>query len=336
MSYYPARFLAIQTHQEMEKPSGWQRWVRQPQMLGWRRLLVQLHLWTGLLVGIYILGLSVSGSLSVIRPDIHRWFVPRTVAVVGTKPTGDDLKAAVQRTYPGYEVTSVFERRRPEAPVMVTLQRDGETVERLFDPYASRDLGLTYPPITEAIEWVVDLHDNLLTGLTGRLVNGIGALLFLALVITGAIVWWPGVGRLGHAMLPGKPAKSARFARRLHNALGFWAFALLLLWAVTAVYLCFPDPFEWTIDYFDTDLTDVHRPGDWLVRLLVNLHFGRSWGMTVKWVWMVLGLVPAALFITGAITWWARVVRRRAAEAALADRAGEPAIASIAEEGVSN
>ena len=112
--------------------------------------------------------------------------------------------------------------------------------------------------------------------------------------------------------------------------------ALILIWALTAVYFSFPDPFEATMDYFDADLTDAERPGDWLVRLLVNIHFGRSWGMTVKWLWVVLGLVPAALFITGGITWWARVVRRRAAEAAMTDRAGEPTIASIAEEGVSN
>jgi uncharacterized iron-regulated membrane protein len=169
----------------MEKPSGWQRWIRQPQLLRWRRFVVQLHLWIGLTVGIYIVVLSVSGSVSVIRPDVHRWFVPRSVAVEGTKLTGDALQDAVRRTYPEYEVTSVFERRRPDAPVMVTLQRDGATVERLFDPYAARDLGLTYPPITEAMEWVVDLHDNLLTGTTGRAVNGVGALLFLSLVITG-------------------------------------------------------------------------------------------------------------------------------------------------------
>ena len=294
---------------------------------------MQLHLWIGLFVGIYIVVLSITGSLSVIRPDVHRWFVPRSVPMEGTRLTGDALQEAVRRTYAEYEVTNVFERRRPDTPVMVTLQQGGETVERLFDPYALRDLGLTYPPITEAIEWVVDLHDNLLTGATGRFVNGIGAVLFLSLVITGAIVWWPGVGRLSHSLLPGKPVKSARFARRLHNSLGFWVFALLLLWAVTAVYLCFPDPFEWTIDYFDTDLTDDRRPGDWLVRLLVNLHFGRSWGMSFKWAWMVLGSVPAALFITGGITWWARTVRRRNA---LADRQTEPALAAIAEEGVSN
>jgi uncharacterized iron-regulated membrane protein len=314
--------------------------MRQPQLLGWRRTVVQLHLWIGLTLGLYILLISVTGSLSVLRPDVHRWFVPRSVPMEGTRLTGDALQEAVRRTYPQYEVTNVFERRRPETPVMVTLQLDGATVERLFDPYAARDLGLTYPPITEAIEWVVDLHDNLLTGTTGRMVNGIGALLFLTLAITGAIVWWPGVTRLGHSLVPGKPAKSARFARRLHNTFGIWLLALILIWAVTAVYFSFPDPFEWTIDYFDTDLTDDQRPGDWLVRGLVNLHFGRSFGMGVKVAWVAFGLVPAVLFITGGITWWVRVVRRRRAGTALADGADEPAASlaaeGLAEEGVRN
>lgn len=317
----------------MNKQSGWQRWLRQPQLLRWRRFVVQLHLWIGLLVGVYIVVLSVTGSVSVLRPDVHRWFVPRSVPMEGTRLAGDALQEAVRRTYPLYEVTNVFERRRPETPVMVTLQRDGVTEERLFDPYAARDLGLTYPPITEAMEWVVDLHDNLLSGTTGRAVNGIGALLFLALAITGAIVWWPGVNRVGHSMVPGKPAKSARFARRLHNALGIWLLALILIWAVTAVYFSFPDPFERVIDYFDDDLTDFERP-DAVVRTLVNLHFGRAWGMTVKWAWVAFGLVPAALFITGAITWWVRVVRRRGR--AIMDRASEPLIVPVAEEGANS
>ena len=309
--------------------------MRQPQLLRWRRLVVQLHLWVGLMVGLYIVVLSVTGSLSVLRPDVHRWFVPRTVAVEGTRLTGDELQAAVRRTYTSYEVTNVFERRRADTPVMVTLERDGETVERLFDPYAARDLGLTYPPITEAIEWVVDLHDNLLAGTTGRAVNGVGALLFLALALTGAVVWWPGVNRVGHSLVPGKPAKSARFARRLHNTLGIWLLVPILIWAITAVYFSFPDPFEWTIDYFDPDLSDAERPADWLVRALVNVHFGRAWGMTVKLLWVLLGLVPAVLFITGGITWWARVVRQRGA--ATAARVNEPAaIPSLAEEGVNN
>jgi uncharacterized iron-regulated membrane protein len=317
----------------MNKQTGWQRWARQPQLLRWRRFVVQLHLWTGLTLGIYVVVLSVTGSLSVLRPDVNVWFVPRTVPMDGTRLAGAALHEAVRRAYPLDEVTDVFERRRVDAPVIVTLQRGTTSVERLFDPYAARDLGLAYPPTTRAIEWIVDLHDNLLEGPTGRTVNGIGALLFTALTITGAIVWWPGVGRLGHNLVPGKPAKTARFARRLHNAVGIWTFALLFMWAITAIYLCFPDPFEWTIDHFAPNLADSTRLRGGFVRTAVNLHFGRAWGMPVKVLWIVLGLVPAMLFVTGTVTWWVRVVRRRGADAALAEPTSEPAVALV-EEGV--
>jgi uncharacterized iron-regulated membrane protein len=296
---------------------------------------VQLHLWIGLALGLYVVLLSVTGSLSVLRADVHGWFVPRTVPVVGTRLAGDALKDAVRRAYPLDEVANVFERRRPDTPVMVTLRRDGADVDRLFDPYAARDLGLAYPPTTEAIEWVVDLHDNLLAGATGRRVNGVGALLFVALVVTGAIVWWPGVSRVRQSVAPGKPAKTARFARRLHNSLGIWMLALIFMWAITAVYLTFPDPFEWTRDYLDADLTDAVRPAEDFMRIFVSLHFGRAWGMTVKLAYVVLGLVPAVLFVTGCITWWVRVVRRRGAALVNRDQAVAPA-AGLAEEGVSS
>jgi uncharacterized iron-regulated membrane protein len=309
--------------------------MRQPQRLRWRRVLVQLHLWLGLALGLYVVLLSVTGSLSVLRGDVHGWFVPRTVAVEGTRLTGDDLRDAVRRAYPQYEVLNVFERRKADTPVIATLQRDGAEVDRLFDPYAARDLGLAYPATTAAVEWVVDLHDNLLAGPTGRRVNGVGAVLFVALVVTGAIVWWPGAGRVRLSAAPGKPAKSARFARRLHSSLGIWGLALILVWAITAVYLTFPDPFEWTRDYFDDDLSDGIRPAEDFVRTLVNLHFGRSWGMAVKLAYVVLGLVPAILFVTGFTTWWVRRTRSRGAAAAT-DRiqAPPPRPATAVEQGI--
>lgn len=314
----------------MSQQSGWQRWVRQPQLLGWRRALVQVHLWAGLVVGVYITLLSVTGSAIVLRPELHRWIVPRTVPVEGERLTGDALRAAVERTYPLYEVTDVFERRRPGTPVQVSLENvDGVVVERLFDPYAARDLGLMYPPVLEAVEWVVDLHDNLLASTTGRMFNGIGALAFLGLLITGAIVWWPGSSRWRNSIAPGRPAKTTRFAKRLHYALGFWSLALLLLWAVTGAYFAFPDPVEATMDYFDTDLTDASRPGEAIVRTLVNLHFGRFGGMVGRVAWIVFGLIPTVLFVTGFATWWLRVLRRRGAERRGAGADG-PAVAEEA------
>jgi len=38
------------------------------------------------------------------------------------------------------------------------------------------------------VEWLVDLHENLLFGMTGRRVNGVGAICLTLLCLTGAIL----------------------------------------------------------------------------------------------------------------------------------------------------
>lgn len=290
--------------------SAWRRWVNRPQALPWRRLVVQAHLWLGLMLGAYVVVMSVTGSAVVLRPQFHQWLIPRSVPMVGERLAERELHAAVGNAYPGHEVQAVREPRRLEMPVFVTLRREGIVSERLFDPYAAADLGPAYPPILHVVEWLVDLHDNLLADTLGRRVNGVGAALVILLLVAGAISWWPGQDRWRHSLLPGRPARSRRFAQRLHNALGFWAFGLLFVWALTAVYFAFPDVFESTIDYFDHDLGDGDRPGADVLATLVRLHFGRFGGMTGRLTWIVLGLVPMVLFVTGFIAWWRRPVQR--------------------------
>jgi uncharacterized iron-regulated membrane protein len=189
-------------------------------------------------------------------------------------------------------------------------------MERLFDPYAVRDLGDAFPPLLRTMEWLVDLHDNLLAGQTGRLLNGIGGALFLVLILTGAWLWWPGTGNVLRSLKVGRPRASRRFVWQFHSVLGILSFAILLVWAMTAIYFAFPEPFEGTIDYFDDDLADAVRPGEWVVIEAVQLHFGRFGGLGVRFLWLLLGLIPTVLFATGFILWWTRVVRRRQALAA--------------------
>jgi uncharacterized iron-regulated membrane protein len=275
-------------------------------------MLARVHMWIALALGAYIVVLSVSGSAIVFRRELNTWLVPRTVpSVDGVRLTGDELMNALRAVYPGHTIVEVREPQRPERPVLVSLESRGERRDRLFDPYAADDLGSTFPPVLRAVEWLVDLHDNLLAGPTGRLLNGIGGLLVTALILTGAFIWWPGRRRVWRSMAIGKPQASRRFAWQLHNALGIWSFALLFVWAITAVYFAFPEPVERSIDFFDDDLNDTERPGEAFLLALIQLHFGRFGGLWVRFLWLVLGLLPAVLFVTGFVLWWTRVVRGR-------------------------
>ena len=231
----------------MDWRKGWRRWVQNPQSASWRKVLLQVHLWVGLAMGLYIVLISVSGSAVVFRREVLRWFMPSDHAF------GDALPLAIR-----------------------------------------------------LMEWGVDFHDNLLAGSAGRTVNGVAAILVTVLLITGAVLWWPGKTRWPRSLIVPRPAKTRRFSWHLHSALGLWGFVLLFGWAVTGIYFAFPGPFEAAFNYLAADAETYPRPGEEILLTLIRWHFGRFGGLTIRVLWVILGLIPAALFITGFIVWWRR------------------------------
>jgi uncharacterized iron-regulated membrane protein len=236
----------------------------------------------------------------------------------GERLTGEALEAAVRRVYADYEVVGIAEPRGRRGgldpavrPVSVALVKDGVQHGRVFDPYAVKDLGDSYPPVVRWMEWNVRLHDELLLGSLGMRINGVGGALVMVLIVTGAFIWWQGKGRWWRGTIVSRRTRRP-VMWQLHSALAFWSFGLLFIWALTALYFAFPNPVEALIDYFDPNLEDLERPGEPLLRQIVALHFGRFGGLGVRITWALLGLAPAILFITGFILWWRRVVRPRA------------------------
>jgi uncharacterized iron-regulated membrane protein len=287
-------------------------WIRRPQSLGVRKAIFQVHLWTGMGIGVYVLLMSLSGSVLIYRRELARVFSREPVIVAGSsaRMTADELKQAAKRAYPGYEVTRIFVRRQPDQPVEIWLERGKERVQRLFDPYTSADLGNTLRFGFRVTAWLVDFHDNLLYGRTGRLINGVGGILATLLCITGAIIWWPGIDKWRRSLIIDWRKNSKRFNWTLHSALGFWSLAFIFMWGISGIYLSFPGPFNATVDYFNPANSGRKvRLGDQILDWLAKLHFGRFAGLPVKIVWTVFGLVPAALFVTGTLMWWNRVLR---------------------------
>ncbi len=141
--------------------------------------------------------------------------------------------------------------------------------------------------------------------------NGIGAILILVTCISGVILWWPGRQRWWPRMTMRLSSRGPRFLRELHNVVGFWLFALVFLWALTGVYFAFPSVFHGLSDLARGSASDYADNAVSLfiedsIAWLVRLHFGRSFGMFVKVSWVILGLAPCILFVTGLLMWWRR------------------------------
>jgi uncharacterized iron-regulated membrane protein len=315
---------------------GLTRWLRQPQRVWLRRAIFQIHLWLGLALGLYVVVLSLSGSVLVYRNELDRYLAtPRAVLNEQATPmTADEIGAAAARAYPGWTVTAVHEgryraeaggrgggrsgpRRPPDPTASVVLERAGETRDRLFDPYTGKDLGDNTTQGQFFILWLVRLHDELLLDRQdGGWWNGLLSLVFTLVALTGLVVWWPGAARWTRSLRISVTSGWRRFVWDLHSALGFWLFLFMLMWGLSGWYLGMPEPLTALVDRFsDPDVEYGERAGDIALVWLTRLHFGRwrepGWGPWLKAVWAVVGVVPAVMFVTGTIMWWNRVVRRR-------------------------
>jgi uncharacterized iron-regulated membrane protein len=147
------------------------------------------------------------------------------------------------------------------------------------------------------VTWMAEFHDHLGSGRTGLLFNGVGAIAVTLMCVTGVVIWWPGRTRWRRSLTLHRGVGARRLLWDLHNVLGFWLLLLILMWAVTGIYFAFPASFN----ALDDDAIA------WLVRL----HFGRAFGPWVETLWVMLGLAPCALFVTGVLVWWNRVLRPR-------------------------
>lgn len=314
------------------------RWLRQPQRVWLRRALFQIHLWTGLALGLYVVVLSLTGSVLVYRSEIHQSLeTPHAVLNERATPlTAEQIGAAAARVYPGWTVTAVHEgrytarpargggagrgrgpRRPPDPTASVELARGNEIKDRLFDPYTGQDLGDRTTKGQYFILWLVRLHDELLLNRPdGPWLNGLLSLVFTVVVLTGFVVWWPGVARWTRSLRIGLRGGWRRINWDLHSALGFWFLLFMLMWGVTGWYLGMPDPLTALVDKIsDPNVEYGERPGDIVLAWMARLHFGRwrepGWGPWLKAAWAAVGVVPALMFVTGTIMWWSRVIRRR-------------------------
>ena len=347
---------------------NWQGWVKRPQNVWLRRAMFQIHLWTGIALGLYVLVISVSGSAIVFRNEIYRAADqgPRIVDVRGEKLSDEALKAAALKLYPEDTVSYIWPAKVPNQATEIWLDHNGERNQRLFDPYTGVDLGPSVPYAIQIAAWFMKLHTELLVEEVGKTINGIAAILFTLLCITGAVVWWPGIDKWKRSLWVNPKSGWKRINCDLHSAVGFWSFGLVFMWAVTGIFVVWPLPFEKVINHYSPliqysipeELPDEPKamisaprvaaqvqllpappdgkgfgfgkgrgkrapirrsPGDQVVRWAYYLHFGNFAGNKTKALWVVLGLLPSLLFVTGTIMWWNRVLSpsaRRAKKAA--------------------
>ena len=155
---------------------------------------------------------------------------------------------------------------------------------------------------TLSVEWLVRLHESLLAGSSGHVLNGIGAFCLILLCLTGAMIWWPGRAHWRRSLTVEWNARFPRINWDVHSAFGFWFFVFVTMWGASGLYLAQPQLFNVLLRLDPAD-----RIVDRGLSMLTQLHFGRFNRLTQA-VWALIGLVPAVLAFTGVFICCRRVI----------------------------
>ena len=207
-----------------------------------KKVILFLHRWLGFITGLVVFIVSITGCIFCFQDEIqdavHSW--RKVVPVERSYLEPSALKSIALSKYPGSTANYMyyFGVDRP-ASVIANVPQKGYTYIYL-NPYTGQVLhteGLkdNFFTLIEEIHLYLLLPDKI-----GSLVVGISVILFVLIMITGIILWWP--KRKSDRKRSFTINWNGRWRRvnyDLHNVLGFYATAIVLILAITGLGIDF-------------------------------------------------------------------------------------------------
>lgn len=210
-----------------------------------RSVVLQVHRWLGIALAIWVIAIGLSGAVLIFRPELQKLTYPQFFHVTraaGSDASAGGLLASLRVAYPRGTISGIdWPTYRRDTVLSYVLE--GTTFRTVFlHPQTAAIIGEM--PEHSWITRLQDFHFDLLGGPTGRTVNGVAALCLVGMLATGIVIWWPAVGRWRQSLTIDFSRPWKRINWQAHNAVGFWLFAMFLVWAVTGVEFAFPRQFR--------------------------------------------------------------------------------------------
>jgi len=235
-------------HHHKKKPSVYKKWAG------------KLHLWFGLSVGLIMFIVSLSGTMYVFKDAIQNQLRKDVLFVKTETATQKPLSVEVLKE----KITLELNEKYPVSSVEIPLDKsksykfifyekdkkawnyfDEVKINKLIyvNQYTGEILGIYNEkydlfPILKSIHWSLLLKAD-----WGKYVVGIPVGLFVIMLITGIILWWPKNKNARKSRLSFDWKNVKTWKRKnydLHNILGFYASFIALLMSLSGLYFAYP------------------------------------------------------------------------------------------------
>lgn len=204
-----------------------------------KNVIRQIHLWLGLGTGLIVFIVSITGCIYVFEEEIRtatqqeRLYVPaQQKPFIGV----GQLIRGFEKSAPGEKISvlRIF-NSKPNATVEISSKKKAY----FFNPYNAE---LVYKGDHDWLDTVEEIHMTLLLGETGKFIQRWSIVIFVIMLLTGLVLWFPTQLRLLRQSLNIKWKGSfKRVNYDLHNVLGFYASGILIVISLTGLFFAFKE-----------------------------------------------------------------------------------------------
>jgi len=212
-------------------------------------------LWLGLGTGLIVFIVSITGCLYVFEEEIREntqqdeLYVPiQEKPFVGL----DSIIRTFNAIAPKEKITVIRVKEvEPNATVQISSKKK---MVYFFNPY---DGSLVKKGGADWLSVVLEIHTSLLLGETGKFIQRWAVVIFVIMLITGLVLWFPNQVRLIKQSLKVKWKGSfKRVNYDLHNVLGFYTSGILIVISLSGLYFAFKEVKTAASFFTGTKLTD--------------------------------------------------------------------------------
>ena len=219
-----------------------------------KKLAGKIHLWLGMTSGLVVFILGITGATFCFETELR--YLIYANRYIADSPKGKPLPLRVLKAK-AQEALGVGH------PVMFALYKPGTNETYRFRSSKFNSEGITYftrivyyrtvyvNPFTGHIQYienskweffqtVLQIHNELLLGEAGHQITAWATVIFVVMLITGMVLWWPKSKAAAKQRFSVKwKAKWRRVNYDIHNVGGFYIFLLALVISIAGIFLAF-------------------------------------------------------------------------------------------------
>lgn len=207
------------------------------------KTVFRLHLWLGLISGIFMFLIGMTGAVAVFIDEID-WMVTPALraraAPDGQRASPNEVLASVREAYPDARITSLGISNRPAFAHTVSLQlKPRGSLQVFVDPVTAKIQGSR--PVSAAYtstvrNFIRQSHVRLLMGLWGRVFVGVVGVVLLLSCITGLWFYRGWIKKLFTLRIGEGWGKRPAWAE-LHKFIGVWSLIFNVVIGLTGAVL---------------------------------------------------------------------------------------------------